>query len=180
MLTGITDIDIIILSYVDDATLEQLLTVNKYTHSVLQTDSLWRIKVNTLYNIPFAYKLDIFTHKKFYHVLLHKDWETLIIYADIHKHLELIKWLEDNDDYKNYFINMTFHYIRVFARLAMINSSTIRHYLVHIYLNILYNHRYLMENWEHTKIIRLQSIILAIANLVHQYYYAIFDVYPNL
>lgn len=100
------DIDIEILSHLDDISLELVCESNTYLNTLCHDSYLWKIKILNKYpGFPIDYNDDYVLYKKLYFNLIHREYTDIMIWADKHNNNSIINWLIYNKDYHTYFSN---------------------------------------------------------------------------
>ena len=110
-LTGQIDMDILILSFLDDKDLYNFCRVNKYASSLLNNENLWRIKIENQYLGAGQYKSENKTWNKYY-----RELKKINLYVDVEAdkskrvilknyfsstlaaedgHLDILEWLSE-------------------------------------------------------------------------------------
>lgn len=139
MLTYTTkDVDIEILSHVDNDILENLRECNKYIHALCHDAFLWQLKIITKYEgFPIKNGYDCILYKKLYYKLKHGNYTDIILWANDNS-LDIINWLSSDKDYKKYF------YINVQSNINQNGVLSIKYIAITIdkQFIFLYNHRH--------------------------------------
>lgn len=103
--TKIKDIDIEILSHLNDDVLENLCQSNIYLNKLCHTTILWWKKITnkyTTFNINLG--SDYLVYKKLYYKLKFKEYTDIVIWAYHNNKLDIIDWLLTEPDYIKFVI----------------------------------------------------------------------------
>ena len=95
-LTGIIDIDLIILFFLDDNSIFNSCLVNKYALSLFDNDNLWRIKITNSYLEADKYKNKDKKWKEYYIELSETDCD--INHAAAEGYIDIFEWLSKKNN----------------------------------------------------------------------------------
>jgi hypothetical protein len=138
ILTGLKDVDIKILSNLDDDTLEIVCLTDQYVSTLCHDTKLWYLKIVTMYNdFPALQSLSPMTWKNLYYNLKDQDWTTLMIGID-ENNRELIDWIMKQGTYVKFFIH---EFIQLITKYNNQRTARGKENVLVKFFKFLYTHR---------------------------------------
>lgn len=163
-LTYIKDIDIVILSYIDDNNLESISQINKYLNNLYYSPYLWQLKIIKKHiDFPIINGYNYMLYKKLYYKLKFKQYTDIIIWCDNNGMLDIINWLINNYNYKKYFIESVQTFLYQITKLYINNRVIATDNL----FNFLYNNRFFLELHKNFKDTLKDKLLLLINDTVY-------------
>lgn len=100
------DLNIEILSHLDDHTLASLCESNNYFSVLCHDPLLWKLKINYKYNgFPIIEGFSYEFYKNLYNKLKRRKYMDLIVWAKFMGYDDIIDWLSTYHESKHYFQN---------------------------------------------------------------------------
>jgi hypothetical protein len=118
---------------------------------------LWYLKiVNTHPDFPLIQGITAIEWKKLYYKLKYQDWTAVMVWADINNFNNLIDWILQQQEYKNFFYNK----FRMYLHMTEHQRNKLKKTKVVIMLyDFFYNHKIMVRNLEVEKPLTYQLII---------------------
>jgi hypothetical protein len=90
----VSDINMEILSYVNDTTLHNLCKTNKHFYQLFRNPLLWQLKLTNTYRFPIVIGNDVLS-KNIYYSLKYNQYNSLYYWASVRGYHDIIEWLRN-------------------------------------------------------------------------------------
>jgi hypothetical protein len=132
------DVDIEILSHVDDMILEDLCITDKYANKLCNNNTLWLLKIINKYpDFPLSH-VNATLYKTLYYRLIHEDWTSIMIWTTTNNNIPGINWLINYSKYTEFVGVKINKYLTTLGNI----DDIYQRFNLNTFFDFIYNHRY--------------------------------------